>query len=82
MAGGNGLHERKTSGRSSTTRRSSIRARPGGAACARVTELAVRDETAHARLDHAIGEMLAVLDEPLLVPQRVFAISGRKCSGL
>jgi hypothetical protein len=44
--------------------------------------LAVRDETARARLDQAIGEMLAALDEPLLVPHRIFVISGRKSSGL
>jgi SAM-dependent methyltransferase len=44
--------------------------------------LAVRDETARARLDQAIGEMLTALDEPLLVPHRIFVISGRKRSGL
>jgi hypothetical protein len=40
--------------------------------------LAVRDDAVRARLDEAIGDMVAALDEPLLVPHRVFVMSGRK----
>lgn len=40
--------------------------------------LAVRGEGTRARLDQAIGEMIASLGEPLIVPHRVFVVQGRK----
>jgi SAM-dependent methyltransferase len=40
--------------------------------------LAVRDEGTRARLDQAIGEMLAAFSEPFIVPHRVFVVQGRK----
>ena len=87
MAGGNGLHEEwrpqlhqfedvrsffyeETVGYSREAWRGRMRACNGA--------LAVRDDAVRARLDEAIGDMVASLDEPLLVPHMVFVMSGRK----
>jgi SAM-dependent methyltransferase len=40
--------------------------------------MAVPDEAGRAHLDQAIGEMLAAFDEPLVVPHRIFVLSGRR----
>jgi SAM-dependent methyltransferase len=40
--------------------------------------LAIRDEAARERLDRAIDEMLTAFDGPLVIPHRVFVISGAK----